>query len=146
MRPGKRMSWLRPVHWRAKRELGIFRSTVYNVIVNDRPLQEPTFLLLTALAEGPQHGYGIMTDVGRISGGRVKLRAGTLYAALDRVVAEGLVEADREEVVDGRLRRYYRLTPLGGDRLAAEAERLRQNAAVAAKRLRLRHRAIGDLP
>jgi len=140
------MSWLRPVHWRAKRELGIFRSTVYNVIVNDRPLQEPTFLLLTALAEGPQHGYGIMTDVGRISGGRVKLRAGTLYAALDRVVAEGLVEADREEVVDGRLRRYYRLTPLGGDRLAAEAERLRQNAAVAAKRLRLRHRAIGDLP
>lgn len=114
--------------------------------MSGRPLQEPTFLLLTALAEGPQHGYGIMTDVERISGGRVKLRAGTLYAALDRVVAEGLVEADREEVVDGRLRRYYRLTPLGGDRLAAEVERLRQNAAVAAKRLKLRHRAIGGLP
>jgi DNA-binding PadR family transcriptional regulator len=114
--------------------------------VNERPLQEPTFLLLTALAQGPQHGYGIMTDVERISGGRVKLRAGTLYAALDRVVAEGLVEADREEVVDGRLRRYYRLTPFGGDRLAAEADRLRQNAAAAARRLRLRHRAIGGLP
>jgi len=142
----RQRSSAQPVRWRAKRGLGIFRSTVYNVTVNDRPLQEPAFLLLTALAEGPQHGYGIMTDVGRISGGRVKLRAGTLYAALDRVVAEGLVEADREEVVDGRLRRYYRLTPLGGDRLAAEAERLRQNAAVAAKRLRLRHRAIGDLP
>jgi DNA-binding PadR family transcriptional regulator len=126
--------------------VGIFRLTVYNVNMSGRPLQEPTFLLLTALAERPQHGYGIMTDVERISGGRVKLRAGTLYAALDRVVAEGLVEADREEVVDGRLRRYYRLTPLGGDRLAAEAERLRQNAAVAAKRLNLRHRAIGDLP
>ena len=106
--------------------------------MTSRPLQEPTFLLLTALAEGPQHGYGLMTDVERISGGRVKLRAGTLYAALDRVVAEGLVEDDREEVVDGRLRRYYRLTPLGGDRLAAEAERLRQNAAAAAKRLKLR--------
>ncbi|HEY1344760.1 MAG TPA: helix-turn-helix transcriptional regulator [Streptosporangiaceae bacterium] len=114
--------------------------------MSDRPLQEPTFLLLTALADGPQHGYGIMTDAERISGGRVKLRAGTLYAALDRVVAEGLVEADREEVVDGRLRRYYRLTPLGGDRLAAEVERLRQNAAVAAKRLKLRHRAAGGLP
>ena len=114
--------------------------------MSGRPLQEPTFLLLTALAEGPQHGYGIMTDVERISGGRVKLRAGTLYAALDRVAAEGLVEADREEVVDGRLRRYYRLTPLGGDLLATEVERLRQNAAVAAKRLKLRHRAIGDLP
>ena len=113
--------------------------------MNERPLQEPTFLLLTALADGPRHGYGIMTDVERISGGRVKLRAGTLYAALDRVVSEGLVEADREEVVDGRLRRYYRLTPLGGDRLAAEVERLQHNAAVAAKRLRLRRRAIGGL-
>jgi DNA-binding PadR family transcriptional regulator len=113
--------------------------------MTERPLQEPTFLVLTALAEGPQHGYGIITDVERISGGRVKLRAGTLYAALDRVVAEGLVEADREEVVNGRLRRYYRLTPLGGDRLAVEVERLRHNAAVAAKRLRLRHRAIEGL-
>ena len=123
----------------------MLRPTVYNVDMNDRPLQEPTFLLLTALAEGPQHGYGIMTDVERMSGGRVKLRAGTLYAALDRVVAEGLAEADREEVVDGRLRRYYRLTPVGGDRLAAEVERLRSNAAVAAKWLKLRHRAMRGL-
>jgi DNA-binding PadR family transcriptional regulator len=108
-------------------------------------MQEPTFLMLTALAEGPQHGYGIITDVERISGGRVKLRAGTLYAALDRVADEGLVEADREEVVNGRLRRYYRLTPLGGDRLAAEAERLRHNADVAVKRLKVRYRTIGGL-
>jgi len=113
--------------------------------MSDRPLREPAFLLLAALARGPQHGYGIMTDVERISGGRVKLRTGTLYAALDRVAAEGLVEADREEVVDGRLRRYYRLTPRGGERLAAEVGRLRQNAAVAAERLNLRHRAIRGL-
>jgi len=113
--------------------------------MNERPLHEPTFLLLTALAEGPQHGYGIMTDVERISGGRVRLRAGTLYAALDRVVTEGLVEADREEVVDGRLRRYYRLTPSGGDRLAAEVARLERNAAVAARRLELRRRTLGGL-
>jgi DNA-binding PadR family transcriptional regulator len=124
--------------------LAIVRLTVYNDDMHSRPLQEPTFLLLTALAESPQHGYGIMMDVERMSGGRVKLRAGTLYAALDRVVAEGLAEPDREEVVDGRLRRYYRLTPLGGDRLAAEVERLQRNAAVAAKRLGLRRRAIGD--
>ena len=43
-------------------------------------LREPTFLILTALAAGAQHGYGIMTDVSQISGGRVRLRAGTLYA------------------------------------------------------------------
>jgi DNA-binding PadR family transcriptional regulator len=101
------------------------------------PLREPTFLILTALAAGAQHGYGIMTDVRQISGGRVHLRAGTLYAALDRLAAEGLVEADREEIVDGRLRRYYRLSSAGAERLAAEVERLRASAAAAARRLKL---------
>jgi DNA-binding PadR family transcriptional regulator len=104
--------------------------------MKETAFQEPTFLILTALAAGPQHGYGIMTDVGQISGGRVRLRAGTLYAALDRLTGESLVEEDREEVVEGRLRRYYRLTPAGGRRLAAEVDRLQANAAVAARRLR----------
>jgi len=99
-------------------------------------IQEPTFLILTALAAGAQHGYGIMTDVARISDDRVRLRAGTLYAALDRLRTEGLVDVDREEVVDGRLRRYYRLTPPGAQALAAEAARLQANAAVAVRRLR----------
>jgi len=102
-----------------------------------RSLQEPTFLILTALAAGPQHGYGIMTDAEAISGGRVRLRAGTLYAALDRLRANGLVAADREEIVDGRLRRYYRITDEGVERLAAEVTHLRTNTAVAAQRLGL---------
>ena len=125
--------------------VAIVRLSVYNVSMSERPLHEPTFLMLTALAKGPQHGYGIITDVEHISGGRVRLRAGTLYAALDRVVAEGLVEADRDEVVDGRLRRYYRLTQRGDDRLAAEVARLQHNAAVAAGRLEVRRRAFGGL-
>ncbi|WP_246075585.1 PadR family transcriptional regulator [Nonomuraea terrae] len=104
-----------------------------------RSMQEPTFLILTALAAGPQHGYGIITDVLRISAERVRLRAGTLYAALDRLEREGLVEAGQEEVVDGRARRYYRLTSEGESRLAEEAERLRRNAETAASRLRARH-------
>jgi DNA-binding PadR family transcriptional regulator len=111
--------------------------------VSSRSLQEPTFLILTALAAGAQHGYGIMTDVADISGGRVKLRAGTLYAALDRLATERLVEADREEVVEGRLRRYYRLTPAGGQRLETEAGRLRANAAVATRRLKRARYPIG---
>lgn len=98
-------------------------------------MQEPTFLILTALAAEPRHGYGIITEVRRISGDRVRLRAGTLYAALDRLTAEGLLEADREEVVDARLRRYYRITPRGKDRLAAEVQRLRANITVATTRL-----------
>ncbi len=44
---------------------------------------------------------------------------------------------DREEIVGGRLRRYYRLTPDGTAVLAAETSRLRANVAVAAQRLRL---------
>ncbi|HEX2322303.1 MAG TPA: helix-turn-helix transcriptional regulator [Streptosporangiaceae bacterium] len=99
-------------------------------------LQEPTFLILTALAAGPQHGYGIMTDVAEIFGDRVRLRAGTLYAALDRLSGEGSIDVDREEIVNGRLRRYYKITPSGARVLAAEAERLRANAAVATRRLR----------
>ena len=65
-----------------------------------------------------------MTDVARISDGRVRLRAGTLYAALDRLKADGLVTSDKEEVVDGRLRRYYRITDEGTAELAAEVGRL----------------------
>jgi DNA-binding PadR family transcriptional regulator len=101
------------------------------------PMREPTFLILTALAAGPQHGYGIMTDVAQISDGRVRLRAGTLYAALNRLAVENLVEVDREEIVDARLRRYYRLTPDGTQRLAAEVDRMRRHTAVAASRLAL---------
>jgi DNA-binding PadR family transcriptional regulator len=74
-------------------------------------LQEATLLVLTALSRGSRHGHGIVTDVQQISGGRVRLRAGTLYTALDRLRAAGLIDVDREEVTDGRLRRYYRLLP-----------------------------------
>ncbi len=99
-------------------------------------MQEATFLILTALADGSQHGYGIITEVGQISDGRVRLRAGTLYTALDRLRSDELIGMDREEIVDGRLRRYSRLTPEGGRRLAAEAARLHANATAALTRLR----------
>lgn len=98
-------------------------------------MQEATFLILTSLASGSQHGYGIISDVGDISGGRVQLRAGTLYSALDRLRADKLIAVDREEIVDSRLRRYYKLTAAGRDVLAAEADRLRANAHVAIARL-----------
>jgi DNA-binding PadR family transcriptional regulator len=100
-------------------------------------MQEATFLILTALAAGSQHGYGIISDVLAISDGRVRLRAGTLYSALDRLRIDGLVEVDREEVVDSRLRRYYRLTAQGRRQLAVVADRARSNAATALSRLDL---------
>src|ERR1700729_1129877 len=88
--------------------------------MSKRSMQEPTFLILTALAAGPQHGYAIITDAGRTSGGATRLQTGTLYMALDRLSSAGLVEPDREEIADGRLRRYYRLTDDGAAELAAE--------------------------
>jgi DNA-binding PadR family transcriptional regulator len=100
-------------------------------------MQEATFLILTALAAGTQHGYGIISDVAEISEGRVTLLAGTLYTALDRLRADGLIGVDREEIVDNRLRRYYRLTPAGEERLTAEAARLHAHATAALRRLKL---------
>ena len=105
--------------------------------MSEKSLQEPTFLIMTALAAGTQHGYGIISDVAEISGGRVTLLAGTLYTALDRLRADGLIGVDREEIVDNRLRRYYRLTPNGSELLAAEAARLKANASAALSRLHL---------
>ena len=105
-----------------------------------KPLREPSFLILTSLASGPRHGYGVIQDVAELSEGRVTLRAGTLYGALDRLVDEGLVAPDREEVEQGRLRRYYRITADGRRLLAAEAERLATDARLAFSRLGLRSR------
>jgi DNA-binding PadR family transcriptional regulator len=105
-------------------------------MLSNMALQEPTFFILTALADQPLHGYGVMQAVNELSGGRITLRAGTLYAALDRLTGEGLLALDREEAVDGRLRRYYRLTEHGGAVLAEEVERMQAAAALAAGRLR----------
>jgi PadR family transcriptional regulator, regulatory protein PadR len=108
-------------------------------------LPEPTFFILTALTEQPLHGYGVMLAVRELSGQRLNLRPGTLYAALDRLAEDGLLVVDREEANAGRLRRYYRLTDAGYGALATEVERLRANASIAAARLR-RHGAASIAP
>ena len=101
-------------------------------------LQEPSFFILTALAREPLHGYGVMQAVAELSHGRLQLRAGTLYAALDRLTEDGRLVVDHEEAVEGRLRRYYRLSDEGVAQLEAEVTRLRANAATAAAALRRR--------
>jgi PadR family transcriptional regulator PadR len=107
---------------------------------------EPAFFILTALVDQPRHGYGIVGEVAELSQGRVQLKVGTLYGVLDRLVGDGLVELDREEVWQGRLRRYYRLTESGAHTLATEAERHAANARVASERLRAvgQRRAAGQ--
>jgi len=63
--------------------------------------------------------------------GATKLGAGTLYGLLDRMGEAGLVEASGEEVVDGRLRRYYRLTGVGEEVVKEEARRYADIVALA---------------
>ena len=104
---------------------------------------EQTFQILTALVDGPLHGYGIIQEVDQLSGGRTQLKVGTLYGALDRLTGEGLLVLDREETVNGRLRRYYRLTDAATQVLAEDAERMAAQASVALARLRARGVARG---
>jgi DNA-binding PadR family transcriptional regulator len=106
-------------------------------------LSEQTFLILSALADRPRHGYALITEVSAMTGGRVTLRAGTLYGALDRLSGQGLVRADREEVENGRLRRYYALTDTGAEALSVQSERMEAAAKVARERLALRPRFGG---
>lgn len=102
-----------------------------------REMREATFTILTALADGPRHGYGVMTEVSELSGGSVQLLAGTLYAALERLRADDLIAVAREEIVQGRLRRFYALTESGTQTLLDEAERRRTMAQRALDRLRI---------
>ena len=54
-------------------------------------------LVLQTLSVQPLHGYGVMLAVRELSGQRLNLRPGTLYAALDRLTEEGLLVVDRED-------------------------------------------------
>ena len=73
-------------------------------------VREATCLVMAALAGESQHGSGIVARVRDMSGGRVQLRPGTLFTVLDTLLADGLVRIERDEIVRGRLRRYYRLS------------------------------------
>ncbi len=90
---------------------------------------DASVLILTSLAEGPKHGYALIQDVKRFSG--VGLGPGTLYGALDRLEALGLIEA---LPVDDR-RQPYRMTPAGAAALSAHLDSLERISSVGRLRL-----------
>lgn len=100
-------------------------------------MRDATFHILVALARGERHGYGIIQRVGELTDGAVRLGAGTLYGALDRLATDGQVVATRTEIVGGRERRYYALTDSGRGALTAEVER--RAALVAAAEAEVAH-------
>ncbi len=89
------------------------------------PLSSAALHILLALAAGDLHGYGIMQDIARQSGGRYRIGPGTLYDNLQRLLDQRLVEeTSRRAANDDSRRRYYRLSSLGRAVLAAEVARL----------------------
>lgn len=91
------------------------------------PLKPHWFHVLLSLATQEQHGYGIMQEVLERTDGKVRLWPATLYGTLKRMIDEGFIaESDERPVaeLDDARRRYYRLTRLGRQVLAAESERL----------------------
>jgi DNA-binding PadR family transcriptional regulator len=105
------------------------------------PLTPAVFHILVVLADGNLHGYGIMQEVDRITGGETRLGPGTLYRSIQRMLVDGLIEevsiAAHDEADDDR-RRFYRLTKKGRAIATNEARRLA--ALVAAAR---RHKLLG---
>jgi DNA-binding PadR family transcriptional regulator len=104
-------------------------------------MTEQAYLILLALTPEPLHGYAVIQSVADLSDGATALGAGTLYGNLDRLTGAGLVEPAGEEVVDGRLRRYYRITDDGRHAAEQETARLRELAARAQQALDRRGRA-----
>lgn len=100
------------------------------------PLAPVWFEILLALAGGELHGYAVMQEVARRSGGAVTLHPGSLYRALARLVEDALiVELDaRPATGDDERRRYYAITPLGRSVARAETERLRALVRAAEER------------
>ncbi len=99
-------------------------------------LRSPSYFALAALIDGPLHGYGIIRRAEELSGGSVRLSTGTLYALLERAIAEDLVAAGETYVHGGRQRRDYTLTPAGRTVLSAEAQRLARAGRLVERRLR----------
>lgn len=95
----------------------------------DRDRTDARFLILTSLASGPKHGYAMVTDIASFSGTR--LGPGTLYTAIQRLEADGLIAPLPSE----DRRKPYKITPAGLAALRANAEELRKLTTIATRRL-----------
>jgi DNA-binding PadR family transcriptional regulator len=98
------------------------------------PLTPAMFHVLVALADGGAHGYAIMKEVERLTGGAVRLSTGTLYGIIKRLLGEGLIREASAAPASAReddRRRSYELTAFGREVARAEAARLEQTLAIA---------------
>jgi DNA-binding PadR family transcriptional regulator len=100
-------------------------------------LSPAVFHILLSLADGEKHGYAIMQDVATTTDGTLRMGPGTLYGAIKRMLAAGLIEESDERpdpALDDDRRRYYRLSDAGQRLVASEAQRMAALVSVARKR------------
>lgn len=105
------------------------------------PLSRVATYVVLAIGPEERHGYAIMREVGRITGGAVKLGPGAIYTTIKRLLGDGFIEESDERPdpeLDDQRRRYYRLTSLGRSVAATEVRRLEALVASA------RPWALGD--
>ena len=91
------------------------------------PLSRTAVHVLLAIGPEERHGYAIMAEVARITGGAVRLGPGAVYTTIKRLLDDGLIgETDErpDPELDDQRRRYYRLTAFGRTIAAAEVRRL----------------------
>ena len=86
-------------------------------------------LILRTLARGPNHGFGIAQDIHVLSREVLKVEEGSLYPALRRLEARGLVAAEWGASENNRRARFYRLTAAGRRQLEDEHERWQRLSA-----------------
>ena len=84
-----------------------------------------SYWVLCALADGDAHGYLIAQRIQVLAEDEVRVGTGTLYAAIERLLADGFIRLVKEEVFEGRNRRTYRITGTGRKAAIEETERRR---------------------
>lgn len=94
----------------------------------EAPITALSMALLVALGGDALHGYALLREVEDRSGGKLRPGTGSLYAALQRLMEEGLIveSPDRPADDDDARRKYYRITAEGRAAVAAEARRLEE--------------------
>ena len=93
-------------------------------------------LILKTLSIAVVHGYGLVQNIRRLSNDDLRIEEGSVYPALQRMLAKGWIASESKRTPTGRPARYYRITAAGRRQLAAEESTFRRSVAATTRVLR----------